>query len=159
MPPPHLSIRPKSDRDSRHFLISPGRSEGAETEVVTGAEEGSERVLSNTAVTKCLTVAPPVVEMMFSLEKASLKQMTRHRARTSPLQTVLVVTRRVKLCKSLTSSMLASINIHMVSTTYLAPLLSRTWAVINLWITWTHKFTIFVSLVSQPLREKTLEKH
>ena len=70
--------------------------------MVTGAEEGSERVLSNTAVTKCLTVAPPVVEMMFSLEKASLKQMTRHLANTSPLQTVLVVTRRVRLCRSLT---------------------------------------------------------
>ena len=63
---------------------------------------GSERVRSKTAVTRCLTVAPPVVAIMFSLENASLKQMTRQRASTSPLQTVLVVTRRVRLCSSRT---------------------------------------------------------
>ena len=49
--------------------------------------------------------------------------------------------------------MLASINIHMVSTTYLAPFPSSTWEVISLWITCRHRLTTFVSLVSHPCDE------
>ena len=49
-----------------------------------------------------------------------------------------------------TSSMLASISIHMVSTTYLAPFPSNTWAVIRRWITCRHRVTTFVSFVSHP---------
>ena len=46
--------------------------------------------------------------------------------------------------------MLASMSIHMVSTTYLAPFPSRTWAVIRRWITYRHSVTTFVSFVSHP---------
>ena len=49
-------------------------------------------------------VAPPVAAMVLSLEKASLKQMTRQRARMSPQHTLLVVTSRVRVCSSLTCS-------------------------------------------------------
>ena len=49
-------------------------------------------------------VAPPVAAMVLSFEKASLKQMTRQRARMSPQHTLLVVTSRVRVCSSLTCS-------------------------------------------------------
>ena len=58
--------------------------------------------LSNTALTRCLTVAPAVVATVLSLEKTSLKQMTRHLARLSPQQTELVVAKRVSVCRSRT---------------------------------------------------------
>ena len=54
--------------------------------------------LSNTALTRCLTVAPAVVAMVSSLLKTSLKQMTRHLARLSPQQTELVVVSKVSVC-------------------------------------------------------------
>ena len=106
-----------------------------------------------------LMVAPPVAAIVLSLENASLKQMTKHLARMSPQHTLLVVTRRVRVCRSLTSSIFASINIHIVSTTYLAPLPSSTCAVISLWITWRHRFTTLVSLVSHPWRKCRSQYH
>ena len=54
--------------------------------------------------------------------------------------------------------MLASINIHMVSTTYLAPFASSTLEVISLCITCKHKLTTFVSFVSHPWNNNKLFK-
>ena len=44
----------------------------------------------------------PVAAMVVSLENASLKQMTKHLARISAQQTLLVVTSRVRVCNNLT---------------------------------------------------------
>ena len=56
------------------------------------------------------------------LVKFNLRQITKHFAKVSFWTTWLEVSRRVRVCKILTSSMPDSISIHSVSVTYLAPL-------------------------------------
>ena len=56
------------------------------------------------------------------LVKFNLRQITKHLAKVSFWTTWLEVSRRVRVCKILTSSMPDSISIHSVSVTYLAPL-------------------------------------
>ena len=91
-----------------------------------------------------------MVLVVASLLKHSLKQTTRHLARVSCCAMCEEVRRSVTVCRIFTSSMAASISIHSVSATFLAPLQSRALCTISLWMSPSDSLTTLTSLLSHP---------